>query len=253
VWGIGSYIDFLTDGDAASEGHGTTHSLSLTEAEFEREVDVAARRLVSLGFGTDDLVLVIAGVAEAVQFAPFQRAARQLGGISCTAEPSPFDARRTASFLEQYELRSVIGLDAAVLTGLEDLAGTGDLGDPATVLGQCDHLVARADAVPRLRGLGLDPLTLHVLGPTLAVECPQRSGAHVGRDAWTVSGFRSQASPDELTIAAAPGRDLALGTILTGVRGTVIDEPCPCGSDDPRVVTGDVVVGDVVVGDVEAR
>jgi hypothetical protein len=192
VWGIGTFVD----------GEGEASSIELTTVEYGREVEVARRRLASLDVGRDDVVLVVAGVVEAVQFGPFQRAARLLGGISCTAEPSPFDAARTASFLGQYHLRAVLGLDAAVLDGLEQR------GDPAEILQRCEHLVARGDAVPRLRDLGLDPMTMHVLGPTVAVECPHRQGAHVGKDAWAVT-----AQDGHLTVEPAGGRGLRVGPI----------------------------------------
>jgi hypothetical protein len=218
VWGIGTFVD----------GAGRASSIEVTTVEYDREVEVARRRLAALGVGVDDVVLVVAGVVEAVQFGPFQRAARRLGGISCTAEPSPFDAARTASFLDQYDLRAALGLDAAVLDGLEQR------GDPAAVLRKCEQLLARVDAVPRLRELGLDPMALHVLGPTVAVECPERAGAHVGSDAWSVA-----VEDGWLTVAPAAGRSLPVAPIRTALRGTVILDRCGCGSDDPRIVVDD--------------
>jgi hypothetical protein len=192
---------------------------------MEREAAVAARRLAAWGVGLDDIVLVIAEVQEAAQFAPFQRAARSLGGISCTAEPSPFDAPRTAAFLAQYPLRAVIGIDGAVLDGLEAR------GDAVALLRGGPPLMARSDAVPRLRAWGLDPALLVVLGPVAAIECPARSGAHVGADAWIVG-----LTADRLWIEPAPDRRVDLGRVQTAVRGRVIRERCACGSHDPRVL-----------------
>lgn len=220
VWGTGCYRD----------ADGLPRSLTLSSEEFDREVEVAARRLRSWGFQPDDIVLVVGGVAEAVQFAPFQRAARLLGGISCTAEPSPFDARRTASFLTQFRLRAVIGLDAGVLDGLAQF------GDAAQVLRHCDLLVARTNALARLGHLGLRPLALHVLGPAVAAECPHRTGAHVGADAWSVS-----AAEGRLMVERAPGRDLPAGLVDTGLPGRVDRTPCGCGSADPRVIVESAV------------
>jgi hypothetical protein len=214
-WGMGSYVD----------DSGTSGWLAVSVAEADREARAAARRLESWGVGPDDVVLVIAGVTEAVQFAPFQRAARAQGGISCTAEPSPFDARRTAAFLEQYELRAVIGLDHAVLDGLSEF------GDPTEVLGRCPNLLVRSDAFERVAALGLAPAALHVLGPAVAVECPERAGGHVGVDAWTV-GVDARG----LWVEPAEGRDLEIGRVYPGRHGSVVREPCGCGSADPRVV-----------------
>jgi hypothetical protein len=214
-WGTGRYLD----------GTGSVRLLSYSVSEMEREAVVAARRLAAWGVGLDDIVLVIAQVQEAAQFAPFQRAARSLGGISCTAEPSPFDAQRTAAFLAQYPLRAVIGLDSAVLDGLEAL------GDPMALLRRGPPLIARPDAVPRLRAWGLDPAVLVILGPAVAVECPARCGAHVGADAWTVG-----LTADGLWIAPAPDRKVDLGRVQTAVSGRVLRDRCACGSDDPRVL-----------------
>jgi hypothetical protein len=214
-WGTGRYLDET----------GSARLVYYPVAEMEREAAAAARRLAAWGVGLDDIVLVVAAVQEAVQFAPFQRAARSLGAISCTAEPSPFDAQRTAAFLEQYPLRAVIGLDGAVLDGLEEL------GDPVPLLRRCPQLIVRPDAVPRLRSWGLVPARLVILGPVAAIECPARSGAHLGVDCWTVGS-----SGDQLWVEPTPGRQVDVKRVATGAPGRIIRERCPCGSDDPRVV-----------------
>jgi len=216
VWGVGRYLD------AAGRAHLVAYSVD----EIEREAGVAAERLESFGFGRDDILLVVAGIAEALQYAPYQRAARALGGTSCTAEPSPFDARRSAAFLEQYHLRAVIGLDAGVLDGLDEL------GVSAERLGACPVLIVRPDAAERVAAFGFAPALCVELGPALAVECSERAGAHVGAAAWTVGA----AGDGQLWIEPARGRGVPVGRVITDLRGRVVTEPCACGSADPRVI-----------------
>jgi hypothetical protein len=214
LWGITPF----TDSD------GSTEFLSWTSEDIDIETDVAARRLLSLGFGTGDTVLIISQLSEAGYFAPFQRAARRLGGISCTAEASPFDAYRTAAYLNQFSLRATIGLDAGVLGGLEKV------GDVSAMLRRCPWHVVRPDAAGAVRAAGIDPLALRFAGPAVAMECPSRQGAHLGRNAWRVSR-----SDEGITLAPVACRDLAMAPVHLADATRIETNLCGCGSDDPRL------------------
>lgn len=214
-WGIGRYRDSA----------GAWREIGLTDAEFQREVDAAEARLRSWGVGRHDIVLVIAGIAEAAQFAPFQRAARRLGAISVSAEPSEFDARRVAAMLERFPLRVVIGLDASVLRGLAQV------GDVRAILDRCENLVVREDAVAALAELGLAPAVLQMIGPAMAVDCPERAGGHVDPRAWTIAAVE-----DRIEVRPAAGRDLDVEPVLVDRPARLVEGRCGCGSEDPRVI-----------------
>jgi hypothetical protein len=214
-WGVGRYRDTA----------GAWCEIELTSAEFDREVDAAEVRLRSWNVGRHDIVLLIGGVAEAAQLAPFQRAARRLEAITVTAEATEFDARRVAAILERFTLRVLIGLDASVLRGLAQL------GDVKTVLGRCENLIVRDDAYAATAELGLAPAALQMLGPATAMECPQRSGSHLDPRAWTAT-----ANGDRIEVRPAANRDLAVEPVVSERPGRILAGPCACGSDDPRVI-----------------
>jgi hypothetical protein len=215
TWGVGRYRH-----DSEYFGH-----FCLTEDEFSREAECAAEHLAHWGVGKNDIILIVAGIAEAAQFAPLQRAARLLGGISVTAEPSAFDARRVSALLGQFQINTLIGLDAAVLGGLK-VASQG-----LESLLRCSNLIVRPDAIGDLRSLGFAPACLYIAGPTLAIECPHRMGAHISKLAWT-----PQIIEGRIVLRPAFGRDTQLPVVTTELIGTVTEQRCACGSDNPRIL-----------------
>lgn len=214
-WGVGRYRDTA----------GAWREIELTDAEFQREVDAAEARLRSWNVQAQDIVLLIGGIAEAAQLAPFQRAARRLEAITVTAEPSEFDARRVAAMLERFTLRALIGLDASVLRGLAQV------GDVKAILSRCGALIVRDDAFAAVAELGLAPAALQMLGPAVAVECPERAGAHLDPRAWTLS-----ASGERIEVRPAQGRGLSIAPVIGERPGRIVEGRCGCGSDDPRVI-----------------
>jgi phenylacetate-CoA ligase len=72
------------------------------------------------------------------------------------------------------------------------------------------------------------------VGPTTALECDRRDGAHVDGDRWLVEvGPR-----DELSITNRVPRLTPCVRLPTGLVGRIVDEPCPCGRAGPRLVVG---------------
>jgi hypothetical protein len=47
-------------------------------------------------------------------------------------------------------------------------------------------ILAHPNAHPVLQAAGLRPATVAFLGPALAIECPQRAGAHISAAEWSV-------------------------------------------------------------------
>jgi hypothetical protein len=113
-----------------------------------------------------------------------------------------------------------------VLDGLDDLGH-----DYATIFGSVPILAARAGAYERLRNAGLDPRWWLHVGPTIAVECDDRSGAHVDGDEWSV-----EADAGEILISARRSRAATIEGLRTQVHGDVVTDACACGRSDPRIV-----------------
>lgn len=216
LWGIARY----------SAADGAPVLLPLSEADVEADTLAAVTRLRAFGIGTDDAILVVSLMQDAAQMAPFQYAVRRLGGTVCLADASPFDAYRTAAIVSQWHPRLVIGLDAGVVSGLEQLGH-----DVAELLGSVPAVLALPSAWPRLTELGVPYRRLFPLGPAVAAECPDGAGAHVDAAVWQV-----RADDGEILLSSAAPRAHTVTDLATGTRGEVATGRCGCGSDDPRVL-----------------
>ncbi len=116
------------------------------------------------------------------------RALRVTYGI---AEAMGWDHRRTAVFHRELDPHAVIGLSAETLEGLASAADVGEMFRATPVV------LARPAAVPVLRGVGVSAALMAAVGPALALECPERGGAHVNAAEWRV-GVRD----GQLSVAA---------------------------------------------------
>lgn len=218
LWGVGSY---RVDGELVA--------FPVSEADLQRDVATAQKNLASLGVERGMRALVTSMLAEGAQYWPVQIGLLMTGTQMSCADASRFDAFRTRMFLNGPHYDLAIGINGAVLDGLADLdAPLGDL------FARVPVVAARAEAVGRLRAAGIDPrLWLHV-GPTVAVECAARAGAHVDSDEWTVESDRG-----EVRITARRPRATRIEGVATGLRAEIVAEPCACGRADVRLAPGD--------------
>jgi hypothetical protein len=138
-----------------------------------------------------------------------------------------WDSRRTATFARRLPLSMVFGL------GRETAEALADSGELADLLGRVPAILAHADARPVLTAAGLRPGLIAFLGPALALECPQRAGAHVNRAEWLV-----EETGDGLFLTTVAQREHQAQRVPLGIAGSVVSGPCPCGSPDPRVRLG---------------
>ena len=215
LWGIGSFQigDEIVTYPVSKEDH-------------DRDIATAIKAVASLGVGEGDRVLVLSMLSQAAQYWPVQ-IALLVGKVQFSlADASRFDAFRTAMFLRAMHYDAVVGINADVLDGLDDLGHSyRDVFDDVPVL------AARAGAYERLRAAGLAPRWWLDLGPAIAVECDERAGAHVESDQWAV-----ESDSGMLLITAKHPRAAAVDRLRTGVRGVVVTDACACGRADPRVV-----------------
>ncbi|MCU1460898.1 MAG: hypothetical protein JWO37_973 [Acidimicrobiales bacterium] len=208
LWGIGRLA-----GDA---GNGPPYRVSGDDVRKDFKAAIAA--LQSLGVGAGDHVLFVSMLSEAAQVGPFELAASRLGARYSSADAQQFDAHRTATLVRRVRPKAVLGVNAAVLAGLDEIEV-----DPA--------VGARPDAIDRIPGA----TWWLPVGPAVAVGCTagRAAGGHVDAGEWRIETDRE----GQVRISnARPERATALDRWPTGILASIAAGPCGCGRDDPRLV-----------------
>jgi hypothetical protein len=197
VWGIGRIVV----GDAVAPWPVSQH-------DIDDEAASLAPRLAALGLADGGMVLIVSLLSQAIHVVPLEKAAGIVGALYSSADATPFDAFRTASLVRQLQATIVIGIDSAVLDGMDD---------PAAALGDVPAVVcASAEAGRRLQAAGLESCGWAKLGPTSAFQGP-------GDDAFVYDETRWRVEQDdgELVITNIAERLTPSERLRTGVRGTV--------------------------------
>ncbi|MET7650073.1 MULTISPECIES: hypothetical protein [unclassified Streptomyces] len=199
--------------------------MELTWAELARDTDWVTARLREHGLDGGQRALLTASGFEGFWGHAVIGALRALKVTYGIAEAMGWDHRRTAVFHRELNPHAVIGLSAETLEGL---AGAADLGE---MFRSTPVVLARPAAVPLLRAVGTSAAQISAVGPALALECPEKCGAHVNAAEWRV-GERD----GRLFVAAGEGRASLLTETPLGLAGRVVTARCACGSEDPRVL-----------------
>jgi hypothetical protein len=205
-----------------------TVDTELTWAELARDTAWVSDRLRGHGLAAGQRALLTTSGFEGFWCHSVIGALRGLKVTYGIAEAMGWDHRRTSVFHRELEPHAVIGLSAETLEGL---SGTADIGE---MFRTTSVVLARPAAVPVLRAAGVGAFLIAPVGPALALECPERSGAHVNAAEWRV-GERD----GELFVAAGEGRASVLPETPLGLPGRVETGRCGCGSEDPRVSFAD--------------
>jgi hypothetical protein len=215
----------MTPGDLWGWGRfGDEQLLPLSFDDIRRDAMAARAGLRSLALPSDAKVVVVSTVSEFGHFWPVLQAAHDLGYVTSTADATPYDAGRTEMFCRLLSPSSVIGLDDAVLDGLE-ASGL----DPGSVFARVSRVVARGQAVNRLRDAGVGALRWVALGPTTAMDC-RHGHLHYDRRQWRV-----ESEGGRLVLSSTMGRAYPVDHLDTGLRGTVSARACPCTRSDPTL------------------
>lgn len=170
-WGVGCY-----------EAAGGRLPWEISHEEVQRDIASAARRLAGLGVGAGDRVLVCSLLSEAGQFWPWIVGAYLAGAQVSCADASRGDAARVATFTRHLAYRAVLGVNRALLDGLDDL------GRPwQEVFAGAAVVAARPGAFGRLQGAGLAPHRLVVCGPAVGVGEVPGGPALVDGEEWELA------------------------------------------------------------------
>jgi hypothetical protein len=183
----------------------------------------AAVVLASHGIIAADPVVVVSMMGEGVQFVPVEDAIEHLQAVVMPLDATARDAKHLAAFVRSYSIRAVVGLGRAPV---DALAGSGCL----ELLQGVPLVFARSDVHADLRAAGIAPLACDVVGPTLALECSARAGAHV-IGGWQVA-VDSGADGSAGRVVLSNDRHAAVRTDC--LRRVVVDH-CACGCAAPRL------------------
>ena len=211
LWGVGSY-------DVAGE----RVYFEISWDDQRRDTAWARAMLAGLGVNGDSGLVIVCGMAESPWFDPFETAARELGAPYSTGEIASFEAFRTGMYARRLPITMIFGINETVAEGLGD--------ELAEVVAKVPVIVGRPDAAGVLAEAGARPFILTRVGPAIAVECPQRSGAHINDAEWTLTERGG-----ELFISTAGPRAHQVTQAATGLAGSVTAGPCGCGRDGQRV------------------
>lgn len=199
-------------GTASSAGGPVEYALS--NRDVEADALWAARQLDALGVGQGALIDLIHNYREGGQFWPFYLAALRIGAVVLNGMATPWDVSRTEMYARRFDLQVLMG------AGGQTVEGLGSFGfDPAAVLRRAQVLVAREEAVPGLREMGLDPHSLAFLGPLVLITSPGEAGAPYDADQWTVAADAA----GHLRVTSAAARACGFVDLDTGRTGRVVD------------------------------
>lgn len=217
--------DFLAVG-RYRDRNGQNQLLPYSQSEFERAVNAYQYRIGSCGLKSGDVILVISLYDESFQFGAFNHAMLDFDFVRVAADASPFDASRVESIIRQFNPAAVVGITAGVLDGLRGLGL-----DPLALLAG-RRIWARPDAYPQLRHS--DNIKLYHwldVGPAIAMECGEASGAHIDRREWQVS-----IEDGEVVLSSRLQRCMPFDQYRTGIKATLINGTCRCGVAGPRLL-----------------
>jgi hypothetical protein len=193
--------------------------------DLARDAAWTQKRLQAHGLERGHHAVVSFSGHEGAWFQPVIEALRNLGVVYGSVEAMGWDHVRTRVFHRELDLHAILGLTGETLEALSGQSMIGDLFRETPIV------MARPDGAAKLRNAGVSAAIIATLGPALAMECPERAGAHVNRAEWTVAE-RSGG----LSVTAAPERQAGGHEFLLEARATVRTDRCPCGSEDPRVL-----------------
>jgi hypothetical protein len=186
----------------------------VSHTEIERGMGSSVNALRDLGVGAGSRVLWCSVLSEAAHFWPFFIGTMLGGGQFSLADATSADALRVGMFTRRLEYRAVMGVNEALLDGLDDL------GRPyADVFGAVPVIGARPGAYERLEAAGLSPHWFVLCGPAVAIATEPGGPARVDAAEWSLD-----LDGDRVLISSHLPRSTTFTRTPTAMRGRLVDE-----------------------------
>ena len=214
LWGIGSYFF-----------DGIRRDVPVSFADIERDTAFARRVLSGFGVGRGDIVIILARGGEGTWVMPFHFATTELGATYSMAWNRRFEVPRVTKLVRGLSPKLVLGLSLDLGEALDAApGGIEELFKPV------EHVGVRREATNVVEKAGLEPLVFDLLGPTVAIECSHRRGAHVDPDQWALT---ERGGMIEISTVGARAHQVANEAVAPG---SLDHGPCPCGLPGPRAL-----------------
>jgi hypothetical protein len=203
-WGIAQY-----------DGPGGRVAFEVSHAEIERAIGGAVPTLAGLGIGSGSRVLWCSVLSEAAHLWPLMIGTMLASGQLSLADATAPDALRVAMFLRRLPYQAVMGVNDAVLDGLDELGHAyGDVFAGVAGLG------ARPGAYERLRDAGLAPQWFVLCGPAVAIAPAPGEPARVDPGEWSLA----VADDGRILVTSLQPRATSFDRAPTALRGELVDE-----------------------------
>ncbi|HEX4490655.1 MAG TPA: hypothetical protein VH914_05550 [Acidimicrobiia bacterium] len=203
LWGIGRY-----------EGPDGPVTWEISHDEIGRDLGAAPAALARLGVGAGGRVLHCSLLSEAGHFFPLVIGTMLAGAQVSQADATRGDATRVAMFLRMLHYDAVLGVNAAILDGLDELGVA-----YAEAFSDVGAVCARPDAIARLAVEGIDAHGFALCGPAVAIAAAPGAPALVHDTAeWELGSVDGRITVTNLRARATEFRGTA-----TAVRGSVVD------------------------------
>jgi hypothetical protein len=202
VWGVGCY-------DARDRRRPWT----IGQAEIQRDMGGASRRLADLGIGAADRVLFCSMLSEAGQFWPLIVATMLVGAQLSCADATAGEAPRVEMFLARMTYRAVIGVTDVLVEALVERGI-----DLHACFANVDVLAARPGAYERLVAAGLAPYRFALCGPAVAIAPGAEEPAWIDGDEWHLD-----ADHDGVLLTNLQPRATSFARAAVAIRGDIIE------------------------------
>lgn len=202
------------------------HFLPVSHVDMDRAATAYGAVLETFPSGKGKYSLTISRIEEAVQYVPFEAAVMGRGMTVTNADASIYEGARVEAILRRFDVAFVVGVDSSILASLRGLGH-----DPQALFAG-KTVWARPDAYAELRegASGYHLLRWVEFGPAVGIECAKADGVHLCAQEWALDE-----ADGEILVTSRMQRVERFEKLRTGVRGTVIHEPCACGTKGARV------------------
>jgi hypothetical protein len=203
LWAVGCY-----------EGPEGPVTWEISHEEIHRDLGSAPRALAALGLHAGGRVMHCSLLSEAGHFFPLVIGTMFAGAQVSQADSTRGDATRVAMFLRLLKYDAVLGVNAAILDGLDELGVA-----YADAFARVRAVGARPDAMARLTAAGIAPHAFVLCGPAVAIAAAPGAPAFVADpDEWAL-GVRD----GHITVTNLRPRATEFLATATAVRGSLVD------------------------------